>query len=390
LLGINPDLQFQMPDEVLQHARAVRDRGRGLEARWQAAFTAWQAEHPDRAKDLEALFSSPVPENDVPEFALGSMLATRQASGQVLNAIAGRFPRMFGGSADLSESNQILLEGQGAFSREYRLGRNLHFGIREHAMGAILNGLALYGFHAYGGTFLVFAPYMLGAIRLSAIMKTSVTYVLTHDSIGLGEDGPTHQPIETLWSLRALPDFAVVRPADANETVAAWRLLLARSEPAALVLSRQALTTVTPTNGVHDVARGAYVLRDEEAAEALIMATGSEVGIALLAAELLHERGVPTKVISAPCLEWFDGQDAEYREHVLPASITNRVSLEAGATVGWHKYVKTAIGIDSFGASGAAELLYQRFHLTPEDVVAAVLANRSGEACGGRSETTWR
>lgn len=376
LLGLDPALSFQMPDDLLAHARQVKDRGMALQAEWDAAYSAWRSANSDRAVAYDALFSTDVTAASFPEFELGSKLASRQASGKVLNAIAADLPVLFGGSADLSESNLTYLDGLGAFSAENRLGRNLHFGIREHAMGAIMNGLALYGFHGFGGTFLVFAPYMLGAVRLSALMQVPVTYVWTHDSIGLGEDGPTHQPIETLWSLRALPDFPVVRPADANETSAAWKLLIDNAGPAGLILSRQAIETVTTPEQAANVDRGAYVLRDAEDAQAIIVATGSEVGLALQAAVELGIHGIATRVVSAPCLEWFDAQPAEYRESVLPAAISNRVSVEAGATQGWYKYVKTPIGVDRFGASGAPDLLYKECGVTVEAVVAAVRANQ--------------
>lgn len=376
LLGLDPELSFQLPDEVLAHTRLVKDRGAALEAEWNTAATAWRAANADKAAAYDALFANNLDVAAFPSYAVGSKLATRQASGKVMNAIAADLPVMFGGSADLGESNLTYLEGLGAFSAENRLGRNIHFGIREHAMGAIMNGLALFGFHAYGGTFLVFANYMLGAVRLSALMQTAVTYVWTHDSIGLGEDGPTHQPVETLWSLRAIPDFSVVRPADANETAVAWKLLLAASKPAGLILSRQAVETVTTPETALQLERGAYVLHDAGNPEAIIIATGSEVGLALQAASQLELEGIAARVVSAPCLEWFEAQTVEYRESVLPSAISNRISVEAGATQGWYKYAKTPIGVDGFGASGAPDLLYQQFGVTVEAIVAAVKHNR--------------
>ncbi len=372
LLGLDPESSFQLPDEVLAHTRAVKDRGAALELAWTTAVAAWRTANPERASAYDALFVKNLEAIKFPEFELGSKIASRQASGKVLNAIATDLPVLFGGSADLGESNLTYLEGLGAFSAENRLGRNIHFGIREHAMGAIMNGVALYGFHGYGGTFLVFANYMLGAVRLSALMQTPTTYVWTHDSIGLGEDGPTHQPIETLWSLRAIPEFAVVRPADANETAAAWRELLSKGEPAGLILSRQAIVTSTTPTEAAQLAHGAYVLRDVPNPQAIIIATGSEVGLALAAAQQLGESGIAVRVVSAPCLEWFDDQPAAYRESVLPAAVTNRVSVEAGATQGWYKYAKTPIGVDSFGASGAPDLLYQKYGITVEAIVQAV------------------
>lgn len=377
LLGLDPESTFQMPDEVLAHTRQVKDRGAAIEAEWNTSAAAWRVANGDKAAAYDALFTTSVDATVFPSYDPGSKLATRQASGKVMNAIAADLPVLFGGSADLGESNLTYLEGLGAFSVENRLGRNIHFGIREHAMGAIMNGLALFGFHAYGGTFLVFANYMLGAVRLSALMQTATTYVWTHDSIGLGEDGPTHQPIETLWSLRAIPDFAVVRPADANETAVAWKTLIAAGKPTGLVLSRQAIETVTTPETAAQLERGAYVLHDVHEPQAIIMATGSEVGLALDAANQLGIHGIATRVVSAPCLEWFDAQPAEYRESVLPSAITNRVSVEAGATQGWYKYVRTPIGVDRFGASGAPDLLYQEFGITVDAIVDAVKANHA-------------
>ena len=377
ILGLDPAQSFQMPDEVLAHARKVKDRGAALEAEWNTAEAAWRSAHADKAAAYDALFATDVDTANFPNFELGSKLATRQASGKVMNAVAGDLPVMFGGSADLGESNLTYLEGLGAFSLENRFGRNIHFGIREHAMGAIMNGLALFGFHAYGGTFLVFANYMLGAVRLSALMQTATTYVWTHDSIGLGEDGPTHQPIETLWSLRAIPEFAVVRPADANETAVAWKALIANGKPTGLVLSRQAIETVTTPEVAQGLIKGAYVLHDVHEPAAIIIATGSEVGLALEAANELGIHGIATRVVSAPCLEWFDAQTADYRESVLPSAISNRVSVEAGSTQGWYKYAKTPIGVDGFGASGAPDLLYKQFGITVEAIVEAVEANHA-------------
>ncbi len=242
-----------------------------------------------------------------------------------------------------------------------------------------MNGLALTGLRPYGGTFLVFSDYMRGAVRLTALMQTGVTFVWTHDSIGLGEDGPTHQPVEQLWGLRAIPGLPVIRPCDANETSAVWRIILGEQAPAALILSRQAVETVTtPELAVH-ASRGAYVLQDAHEPEAIIVATGSEMGLALQAAITLNTQGIATRVVSAPCLEWFDAQPSEYRESVLPSAVSNRVSVEAGATQGWYKYVKTPIGLDHFGASGAPALLYKEFGITAEAIVAAVLANREAE-----------
>ena len=376
LLGLDPAQDFQMPDDALSHARHVKDRGRALAEAWNADFDAWRVANPQGAAAFDALFTVNVDAVEFPVFELGSKTATRQASGKILNAIASSIPALIGGSADLGESNLTYLEHEQKLLADNYAGRNIHYGVREHAMGAIMNGLALFGLRPFGGTFLVFSDYMKGAVRLSALMQTSVTYVWSHDSIGLGEDGPTHQPVEHLWSLRAIPDFAVVRPADANETVAAWKAILREGGPAGLILSRQALETVTTPDLARHLVRGAYVLQDAHEPEAIIIGTGSEVGIALQAALELNTAGIATRVVSAPCLEWFEQQPHEYRETVLPSSVSNVVSVEAGSTIGWYKYAKTAIGLDAFGASGAPDLLYRQFGITANAVVAAVKANR--------------
>lgn len=376
LLGLDPSLDFQFPSDALAHAREVKTRGAELAAAWNAQFAAWRVANPSNAAAFDALFTMPGESAEWPEFELGSKPATRQASSKVLNAIAGTLPGLIGGSADLAESNLTYLEHEPKFLAGTYNGRNIHYGIREHAMGAMMNGMALFGLRPYGGTFLVFSDYMKGAVRLSALMRTPVTYVWSHDSIGLGEDGPTHQPVEHLWSLRAIPDFAVVRPADANETVAAWKAILSNAAPAGLILSRQALETVTTPAVAAQLNRGAYVLRDADSAEAVVIATGSEVGLALTAAAELNAAGISTRVVSAPCLEWFELQPQDYKDSVLPPSITNVVSIEAGSTIGWYKYAKTAIGMDQFGASGAPDLLFENNGITAAAVVAAVKANR--------------
>ena len=374
LLGLNPDESFAMPADVLQHARKVKDRGAAAAAAWNAEFDGWRAA--GNGSRFDALFATNTAAAAFPEFELGSKVATRQASSKVLNAIASALPTMVGGSADLGESNLTYLEHEAKLLSDNFAGRNIHYGVREHGMGAMMNGLALMGLRPYGGTFLVFSDYMKGAVRLSALMGAPVTYVWTHDSIGLGEDGPTHQPVEHLWALRALPNFAVVRPADANETAAAWRAILDAAAPAGLILSRQAIETVTTPAVAAQIVRGAYVLQDAPNAEAIVIATGSEVGLAMQAAEQLNAEGIATRVVSAPCLEWFEQQPTDYRQSVLPAGITNVVSVEAGSTVGWYRYAKTALGVNGFGASGAPAALYERFGVTVSGVVSAVKANR--------------
>ncbi|MGI9196786.1 MAG: transketolase [Candidatus Nanopelagicales bacterium] len=385
-LGLDPAEDFAVAADVLAHARGVGERGADIHAEWDRSYDAWRAAHPERAQLLDRLLARQLPPDlaaAVPVFEAGTSIATRAASGKVINAIAGVMPEFWGGSADLAESNNTTIEGGLSFlpagtpvpdASPY--GRVLHFGIREHAMGAILNGIALEGLtRPFGGTFLVFSDYMRGSVRLAALMQTSVVYVWTHDSVGLGEDGPTHQPIETLWALRALPGLAVVRPCDGNETAQAWLEALRRGTPTGLVLSRQGLpvldrSQVAPAD---DVARGAYVLVDGSGAEprVILIATGSEVSVALAARDLLERDGVSTRVVSAPCLEWFDDQDQAYRDSVLLPSVPVRVSVEAGATFGWWRLVGSgggAVGIDHFGASADGALLFEKFGITPQAV----------------------
>jgi transketolase len=313
----------------------------------------------------------------LPEFAGGSAMATRAASGKVVTGVAAGLPELVGGSADLTGSNKTLPAGAEPVSRDNFGGRYLHFGIREHGMGAILNGLALHGgFRPYGGTFLVFSDYMRPAIRLAALMKLPVIYVFSHDSIGLGEDGPTHQPIEHLMSLRMIPNLVVLRPGDARETAAAWRAAVTRKEgPTALILSRQGVPTLDEALQ-EGVLRGGYVLREMAAPQALLLATGTELPIALAAQEKLAAQGVAARVVSLPSMELFAAQPAGYRDSVLPPDVTVRVAIEAGSTVGWERYVGggTIIGLDHYGASAPYQTLYQAYGLTADAVVAAVLA----------------
>jgi transketolase len=326
----------------------------------------------------------------LPDFAGETSVATRKASGAVINAVAPVMPELWGGSADLAESNLTEIDGAESFLPEAHggspYGRILHFGIREHAMGAIMNGIALHGgTRVFGGTFLTFSDYMRGAVRLAALMKVPVTYIWTHDSIGLGEDGPTHQPIEHLAALRAIPGLDVVRPADATETTIAWRTILEHDDrPAGLILSRQNLPVIDRTKfaSAEGVTRGAYVLAEASSgtADVILIATGSEVSLALEARETLEDEGTPTRVVSMPCREWFEAQDDAYRQEVLPPNIRARVSVEAAVAMGWRDFVGEAgesLSIEHFGASAPYQILYEQYGLTPDRIVASAHASLS-------------
>ena len=388
LLGLDPDAHFAFDEDLLARVRErLRHRVDSRRRSWDARFTEWALRFPERAALLDRLVSHEPPANldsALPSFPIGGSVSTRKASGEVITALAGVMPELWGGSADLAESNNTTIEGARSFlpagsdvadSSPY--GRLVHFGVREHAMGAALNGIALHGLtRPFGGTFLVFSDYMRGAVRLSALMHIPATYVWTHDSIGLGEDGPTHQPIEHLWALRAMPGLAVVRPADANETAAAWRATLRQRGPVGLILTRQNLPTLdlARETAITGVTRGGYVVRDSDTAQVLLIATGSEVHLALEAADQLEERGIAARVISMPCLEWFEAQEPAYRDSVLPASISARVSIEAGATTGWWRYVGShgrVIGIDHFGASADPATLFREAGITVDRIVEA-------------------
>jgi len=392
-LGLDPASDFAVPPEVLQHTRRALGRGAKAAAAWDQELASWLAPRPDAAALLERLRSGLLPEgwrDSLPSFAPGKPIATRAASGKVLAGIGPVLPELWGGSADLAGSNNTTIEGETSFLPANPTGRTIHFGVREHAMGAILNGIALDGLTVpYGGTFLVFSDYMRGAMRLSALMQLPVTYVLTHDSLGVGEDGPTHQPIEHLESLRAIPGMAVIRPADADETVQAWAHILESSQPVCLVLSRQNLPV--PDRAAQSLASaenlrfGAYVLAASPlaATDVILLASGSEVQLALQARELLGEEGIGARVVSAPCLEWFDQQSDSYRQQVLPSKVRARVSVEAGTPGPWRGLVGTAgqcVAVTEFGASApGADLLVER-GFTAANVVNA--AHRSLELAG--------
>jgi len=380
-----------MPNEVLLETRSLIDRGRSWHEEWQREFTTWRAKWPERAALLDRLLSHDLPsgwEEDLPRFEVGKKIATRKASGDVIQSLASRLPELWGGSADLAESNNTLIHDASSFlpagsamKNATPYGRNIHFGIREHAMGAIANGIALYGLsRIYVGTFLVFSDYMRGSVRLSALMKLPVTYVFTHDSIGLGEDGPTHQPIEHAAALRAIPQLSVIRPADANEVALAWRHLIKNPQPAALLLSRQNLPVldIDPSAMSAGLARGAYVVSEVSDPNAIIIATGSELNLAIDAAKELADDGIHVRVVSAPSLEWFAAQPQEYRDAVLPPKVKARVSVEAGISQSWHRWIGDAgvsLSIENFGASASAEVLFREFGFTVENVKEAVKAS---------------
>ena len=398
VLGFDPDKNFQVADEVITHTRKLIERGAQVQQEWQQAYDKWAAANPDRKDLYERLINndlSPGWEDALPSWSADPKgIATRAASGKVLSAIAPKMPELWGGSADLAESNNTTPEGEPSFlptDRQTRMfpgnpyGRVLHFGVREHAMGSIMNGIKLHGgLRPYGGTFLIFSDYMRPAVRLAALMELPVIYVWTHDSIGLGEDGPTHQPIEHLAALRAIPGLDVVRPADANETAAAWAAILKnRDRPAGLALTRQALPIVPRgEDGFADtsqVAKGAYILKDcDGTPDVILIGTGSEVQYVVEAQKLLAEQGIAARAVSMPCREWFDEQDQGYRDSVIPPEIRARVSIEAGVGIGWRDLVGDAgrtISINHYGASAAGSLLFEKFGFTPETVVAAARAS---------------
>ena len=391
-LGFDPEEHFAVAEEVLSHTRQLAQRGKEERAAWQATFSKWQQANPDSAKLFERLASGALPadlESSLPQFSLGEEIATRAASGKVINAIASKMPELWGGSADLAESNNTTIEGGGSFVpakwqtkawTPKSAGRILHFGIREHAMGAILNGISLSGHsRVFGGTFLVFSDYMRPSVRLAALMGIAPIYVWTHDSVALGEDGPTHQPIAHLNALRLIPNLDIVRPADANETSQAWlQVLENKNSPAGIVLTRQGLPVLDRGEGfgqADQVSKGAYVYAGHsDKPDLILIATGSEVQFAVEARLILEAEGVSVRVVSAPCLEWFDAQSKDYQESVLPKQVTARVSIEAGVTDGWRKYVGDSgqsIGIDHFGASADYKTLYTEFGITTNKVVEA-------------------
>jgi transketolase len=384
-LGCPPDDVFCVPDKVRAHFRKCLDRGARAESGWQRKFETWSRKHPELAAEWHRVQTGALPEGwdaGVPDFTASKPIATRAASGQVLNALAEKLPELIGGSADLAPSNNTLIKSAPDFQKDRYNGRNLRFGVREHAMGAILSGMALHrGVRPYGGTFLVFADYMRPAIRLAALMKLPMIYVFTHDSIAVGEDGPTHQPVEHLASLRTIPGLRVIRPADAVETAAAWRVALQTTDgPVALILSRQNLPVFErPQVTIDDgLSRGAYVLADAGGApDAILIATGSEVQLALKAREIIAGKGVAARVVSMPSWELFEAQPKDYRDAVLPAEVTRRLAVEAGIAMGWERYTGAAgafVGMARFGASAPGNVVMEQFGFTAENVAARTMA----------------
>ena len=393
LLGLNPEETFIAPTDVINHARDIKRRGTEMYNQWQIKFQAWEKANNQSSELLKRLLSKKLPldfESSFPVFPIDREISTRAASGKVIQSIAKTLPEFWGGSADLAESNNTTIEGGGSFlpaaskmAGADPYGRIIHFGIREHAMGAILNGMALHGLvKPFGGTFLVFSDYMRGAVRLSSLMQLPVTYVWTHDSIGLGEDGPTHQPVEHLASLRTIPGFSVIRPCDANEVSVCWQEILKRSKPSGLVLSRQNLPVLDRSKFslAKEAAKGAYVLAygsnsSKDECEVILIATGSEVSLAIAARAKLISEGIKVRLVSAPCLEWFSEQSEDYRNEVLPKSIRARVSIEAGVAQPWYRFIGDsgiAISVEKFGASASGDIMFKEYGFTVENIINAV------------------
>ena len=389
VLGLDPKVDFYISEEILSHTRKAKVRGQEFEDKWNEELKNWRSSNPDKSQLLDRLVSKELPRDwasVLPVFESGKDISTRVASGRVISAIANVLPEFWGGSADLGGSNMTSISNGGSFLPKSSgveganpYGRVIHFGIREHAMGAIINGVALHGLtKIYAGTFLVFSDYMRGSVRLAAIMDLPVTFVWSHDSIGVGEDGPTHQPIEHLASLRSIPNFSVIRPADGNEVSVAWREIIRRRKPVGLILSRQNLPVVDRNSygSADGLVNGAYVICDSDGTpDAILIATGSEVSLAISAAKTLIESGINVRVVSAPCLEWFRETSNEYKEQVLPKTVKARVAIEAGVSQGWREIVGDdgeIISLEHFGASGSAGTLFKEYGFTVENVITKV------------------
>jgi transketolase len=402
ILGFDPDKNFEVTDEVIAHTRKLQERGRAAHLEWDKDFDAWAAREPERKQLLDRVTRDELPagwDADLPSWEPGAKgVATRKASGEVLSAVGPKLPELWGGSADLAGSNNTTIKGADSFGptsiatsdwNAQPYGRTLHFGVREHAMGSILNGIVLHGpTRAYGGTFLQFADYMRPAVRIAALMDIDPIYVWTHDSIGLGEDGPTHQPVEHLAALRAIPNLSVVRPGDANETVFAWQAVLASSSssgPVGLCLTRQDIPVLEGTSA-EGVTKGGYVLAESSKPlpDVILIGTGSELQLAVAARETLESQGIGARVVSMPCVEWFESQDQNYRDQVLPPTVRARVSVEAGIAMPWHKFVGgfgEIVSLEHFGESADYKTLFREYGFTPEAVVAAAqrsIANVKG------------
>jgi transketolase len=375
-LGWPLDPRFVIPDDVLEFYRKAVDVGRGMEDGWEKKLISYKREFPELGAELERRLKGELPagwDSDLPVFAADEKgMATRASSGKVLDSLSTKLPELLGGSADLTPSNNTRFAEAGDFQKENRTGRYLRFGVREHGMGAALNGLNLFsGVIAYGGTFLIFSDYMKPAIRIAAISHIPTIFVFTHDSVGLGEDGPTHQPIEHLAALRAIPNLVTIRPADANEVREAWKVAIARRNgPTALALTRQAVPTFGDVGQIGNLSYGAYVLKDFGNPKIILIASGSEVSLIMEAARRLHEEGHGVRVVSFPSWELFEKQDDAYKESVLPKNITARLAVEAGATLGWERYAKSVIGLDHYGASAPYKVIFEKFGFTVENVVA--------------------
>jgi len=375
ILGWPKEPRFFIPDDVLEFYRKAVERGRELEVGWKMRFEAYKQIYPLQGVELQRRLSGELP-NDwtsvLPTFPVDAKgMATRAASGKTINAIAAKLPELIGGSADLAPSNNTKIDGSPAFQKDSREGRNFHFGVREHAMGSVINGMAVFGgVIPYGGTFLIFSDYMRPAIRLAALSHYPSIFIFTHDSVGLGEDGPTHQPVEQLMSLRLIPNLVVIRPADANETAQAWKAAIERRNgPTVLALTRQNVSTFEPSN-LPTVEKGAYVLKDFGKPEIILMASGSEVGLILEAAQKLADEGKGVRVVSFPSWELFEKQDEAYRESVFPKNIQMRLAVEAGAGLGWERYAKSVISIERYGASAPAKAIFEKLGFTVENVIA--------------------
>ena len=387
-LGFDKDKTFQVPDEVLNYTRQSKNRGSNLLKEWNDKFKSWSSDNPSLANDYQRLLKSELTQEidkKLTVFESGTSVASRKSSGTILNELSANLVELVGGSADLAESNGVALKNALSMQKMNSNlknsavgGKYLHFGIREHAMGSIMNGMALYGFtRPFGATFLIFSDYQKPAIRLASIMQLPVTYVWTHDSIGLGEDGPTHQPVEQLWSLRSIPGFAVVRPCDANEVAVCWLKIMEDRKPAGIVLTRQNIPTLDRKINAPAInaRKGAYILQDAPNSnpDVILIATGSEIELALNAQKELNSQSINTRVVSMPCVEWFQDQTASYQESVIPKNVKAKIAIEAGSTFGWYQFVGLeggVIGLDRYGASGKPDLLYKEFGITVEKIVA--------------------